>query len=234
MSITAHEEAGGHALPELITVDPELRSVDSLSDKAYYVLRDRLVTLELAPGAPIDERVLQHELGLGRTPVREALRRLADDRLVEVVPRRGIFASHVDFGDLRAISEVRVELESRAGYLAAQRASSGDLAAARDLLVELNSAAIDDRGESIQLDQRVHRLVHRATHNAFLAATLEEYYVHSLRLWFLVLDQLPGLEHAVREHAELLAAITGGDAETARRVLGEHVTEFEHTIRAAL
>lgn len=230
---TAYE--GGHELPDLVTVEPETPRVGSLSEKAYYLLRDRLITLELAPGAAIDERALQQELGLSRTPIREALRRLADERLVDVVPRRGMFASHINLGDLRAISEVRVELEGSAGRLAARRARSADVTAAEDLLAKLRSEpGTPDKRESIRLDQRVHRLVHRATYNAFLATTLEEYYVHSLRLWFLVLDRLPDLDQAVGEHVELLVAICDGDEESAERLLRQHVADFEHNIRAVL
>jgi len=223
---------GGHLLPDLVTVEPRTR-VASLSEKAYYLLRDRLVTLEIPPGATIDERGLQDQLGLGRTPIREALRRLADARLVEVVPRRGIFASHVDLGDLRAISEVRARLEGYAAGLAARRVRADELAEADGLLTELAAGPTGQR-ELIRLDQRVHRFVHRATHNGFLAATLEEYYVHSLRLWFLVLDRLPHLEHAVAEHVELLAAVRDRDPGAAERVASRHVVDFEDKIRSAL
>lgn len=225
---------GRHVLPELTTLEPGVRSVGSLSEKAYYLIRDRLITLDLPPGSTLDERVLQRELGLGRTPIREALRRLADDRLVEVAPRRGMFASHVDLGDLRAISEIRIELEGYAGRLAAQRAKGRDLETADELLAELRrTAAVDDR-ELMRLDQRVHRLVYRATYNTFLAATLEEYFVHSLRLWFFVLDHVPHLDYAVAEHVDLLAAIRGGDADSAEQFMRAHVADFEDKIRAVL
>lgn len=230
---TAYE--GGHPLPDLVTVEPGMPRVSSLSEKAYYLLRDRLITLDLAPGTPIDERALKDELGVGRTPIREALRKLADDRLVIVVPRRGVFASHADLGDLRAISEIRVELEGSAGRLAALRAKGPDVATADNLLSDLRSmTTTTDRRDSIRLDQRVHRLVHRATYNAFLTATLEEYYLHSLRMWFLVLDRLPHLDHALGDHIDLLVAIQDGDAESAERVMRRHVADFEQMIRAAL
>jgi len=224
---------GRHELPELLTLDPGVRTVGSLSEKAYYLLRDRLITLEVAPGATIDERALQDELGLGRTPIREALRRLADDRLVEVVPRRGMFASPVHLGDLRAISEVRVQLEGHAARLAARRAREADVVVAEELIRQLGEPAADQR-DLMRLDQRVHRFVHRLTYNDFLAATLEEYYVHSLRLWFLVLDHLPHLEHAVGEHIDLLSAIRDGDADAAERIARAHVAEFSDRIRVVL
>lgn len=229
------EGSGRYELPDLVTLEPGRRSVASLSEKAYYLLRDRLITLQLRPGETLDERALQTELGVGRTPLREALRKLADDRLVRVIPRRGMFAGHVDLGDLSAISEVRAELEAYAGYLAASRAGGPDRAAIGELLDELDvHAESGTAGELIQLDLRIHRTVYRATHNAYLAATLDEYYLHSLRMWFLVLDRVEHLAHAVTAHRELLDAVRAGDAGGAEQILRKHVAGFEQEIRAVL
>ena len=96
-----------------------------------------IVTLELAPGAVVSERELMDRLGLGRTPVREALRDLARERLVEVYPRRGIFVSSIDVGDIAGLSEVRVVLEALAARLAATRATAVDRQAIDGLLEEL-------------------------------------------------------------------------------------------------
>src|ERR1700722_3301690 len=92
-----------------------------LADRAYADLRDRIVTLRIAPGAPIDEDVLGGELGIGRTPVRETIKRLALENLVPVLPRRGTFASEINITDLADISDVRMQLEGHAAYRAAQR-----------------------------------------------------------------------------------------------------------------
>src|SRR5256884_2404972 len=110
----------------------------SLADRAYVAIRDRVVSLELAPGALIDERRLVERLGIGRTPVREALRRLAHDQLVEVYPRRGMFVTGVDVRDLARISEVRVALEPEAARLAAERTTEADRSELDALLGELD------------------------------------------------------------------------------------------------
>src|ERR1700749_4755875 len=91
-----------------------------LADRAYRELRDRLVTLRIAPGAPIDEDLIGRELEMGRTPVREAIKRLALENLVTVFPRRGTFASDINITDLAHISDVRGQLEGHASYRAAQ------------------------------------------------------------------------------------------------------------------
>ena len=92
-----------------------------LADRAYVELRDRLVTLAIAPGAPIDEDLLGRQLEMGRTPVREAIKRLALENLVTVFPRRGTFASEINITDLNQISDVRIVLEGHAGLRAAER-----------------------------------------------------------------------------------------------------------------
>lgn len=226
---------GRYQLPDLVTLEPGCNSVASLSEKAYYLIRDRLITSQIRPGATIDERALQDELDVSRTPIREALRKLADDQLVYVVPRRGMFASHLDLGALSAISEVRAELEAHAGYLAAKRATDDDHSAIAGVLEGLDARTVGSgRKELIQLDLHIHRVVHRATHNPYLIATLDEYYVHSLRMWFLVLERLDRLGHALDSHRDLLTAVGHGDSATAQQILRDHVTGFEQEIRAVL
>src|ERR1700694_2176997 len=92
-----------------------------MADRAYSELRDRIVKLAIAPGAPINEDALGQELEMGRTPVREAIKRLALENLVTVFPRRGTFASEINIPHLTAISAVRVQLEGHAAYRAAER-----------------------------------------------------------------------------------------------------------------
>ncbi len=223
------------SLDELAVLVPDHARTDSLSQQAYFLLRDRIVTLQLQPGTLVNERELAAEFGLGRTPIREALRRLADEDLVEVFPRRGIYVGPIDVGDLGAISEIRVELEGFVSRLAAQRAGDAYHTAIGDLLGELEAVSSDtDERELIYLDQRIHRLIYRAARNPFLEAALDRYYVLALRLWFLALERVHRLEDAVREHTDLLSAISSGDATRAEQVAREHVVEFERAIRQLL
>src|SRR5512132_4451127 len=92
-----------------------------MADRAYAEMRDRIVTLRIPPGSPIDEDALGKEFEMGRTPVREAIKRLSLENLVTVFPRRGTFASEINITDLAAISDVRVQLEGHAARRAAQR-----------------------------------------------------------------------------------------------------------------
>ena len=219
--------------PTLAIHQPEAADARSLADQAYYRIRELIVTLELPPGSLVNERELMAELGVGRTPVREALRTLARESLVDVYPRRGMFVSPVDVGDLAGLSEVRTTLESHAARLAAERATDAERAETDALLAELDVSARDERA-LIDLDQRLHRHVYRCAHNPFLEATLNEYYMLTLRIWFLVLDRVVRLGDAIQEHRELLEAIRDRDPERAESVMRRHVEEFEQAIRRVL
>jgi DNA-binding GntR family transcriptional regulator len=212
---------------------PEAAQASSLADRAYFRIRELIVTLELPPGSVIDERALVEQLGLGRTPIRQALRRLAKERLVDVYARRGTLVAPVNVRDLAGLAELRRELESFAARLAAERHTAEDRAELTRLLEELGDAEGDERA-LIDLDQRIHRRIHQAAHNHFLASALDESYMLSLRIWLLVLDRVPRLEGAIQEHAELLAAVLAGDGERAAAVMRRHVTSFERAIRDVL
>jgi DNA-binding GntR family transcriptional regulator len=205
----------------------------SLAEKAYHAIRELIVSLELAPGAVIEERELMVRLGIGRTPVREALRRLAHERLVEVYPRRGMFVTGVDVRELARLSEVRVVLEPEAARLAAERATDADRAAIGELLEELGAGGRDDR-ELMELDERIHGAVYRAAHNDLLEATLSQYYVLALRIWSMALDQAHELEEAVEAHRALLEAIQNGDGQRAAETMRAHVQNFEQAMHRVL
>src|SRR3954451_25024968 len=119
-------------------LSPRTGEGGSFADRAYYAIRELIVTLALPPGAVVREPELTAQLGIGRTPVREALRRLAQERLIEVFPRRGMFVTKVDVRDLARLCEVRVALEPEAARLAAERATRADLDELQALLAELD------------------------------------------------------------------------------------------------
>jgi DNA-binding GntR family transcriptional regulator len=206
-----------------------------LADRAYSELRDRIVTLKIAPGAPINEDQLGEELEMGRTPVREAIKRLALENLVTVFPRRGTFASEINITDLAHISDVRIQLEGHAAYRAAERLTDAQRTELDRLLAELaDSQGSDDVEALMALDARVHRFIYRCAGNPYLEDTLARYLNLSLRIWHLVLDRLPHLFARVHEHDDVLHAIAAGDAVRARAVLEEHIATFEREIRTVL
>jgi DNA-binding GntR family transcriptional regulator len=205
--------------------------VQSLADKAYHAIRGLIVSLALAPGALIDERALVEALGMSRTPVREALRRLAQERLVEVYPRRGMFVTGVDVRELARLSEVRAVLEPEAARWAAERATDAEREELAQLLEEIDGHAGTDL---MELDERIHRAIYRTTHNDLLVSTLEQYYVLALRMWSMAGDRAHDLVDAVEAHAAVLEAIIEEDGPRAADAMRGHVINFENAMHRVL
>jgi DNA-binding GntR family transcriptional regulator len=221
-------------LTDLATVDTDL-GAETNADRAYEIVRERLVMLDIRPGEPINDDRLAAELGVGRTPVREALKRLERDRLVVAYPRRGTFATAVDMTDLADISEIRKQLEPTAAARAARTATSEARARLASLVTGIGQIDdSDDPRDVLRRDVQVHREIYRASGNPHLEQILVSLDAHATRIWCLFLDRLPDVASHVREHAALLEAIVAGDDETAATLTLAHVTGFEAAIRALL
>ena len=213
---------------------PDTAATRLVAVRAYEDLRDQIVTLHLPPGTVLREDELMDAMGIGRTPLREAVKRLALENLVEVQPRRGTFVSAVEAADIQNITEVRAELEAYAAELAALRLDPDTRAKAEALVSELE--ALDGGGDQERLmrfDERIHRFTWEAAHNPYLTQTLERYFTHSLRIWYLVLDHVPTLGHSVHDQTQLLEAILDRNGPHARTIMHEHVLAFQREILAA-
>jgi DNA-binding GntR family transcriptional regulator len=211
------------------------RQSNSLSEEAYSKIRSMIISLDLEPGSLINEADLMVRLGFSRTPIREALRSLASEKLVQVYPRRGMFVTSVDVQNLTALSEVRAVLEIKAASLAARRSTAADKEATIALIAEIDAIqGQPDMATLIQLDQRIHHHIYQCAHNQFLESSLDQYYAHALRIWFMALDRVDDLEEAVIEHRALLEAVRDNDASTASTAMKNHVEGFETSIRKSL
>jgi DNA-binding GntR family transcriptional regulator len=209
-------------------------ATELVAERAYVELRDRIVTLRLAPGTVLREDDLMREMEIGRTPLREAVKRLALENLVAVQPRRGTFVSAVEAADIVNISEVRAELEAYAAELAALRMAGAARRAVEQLLEEIEEVTEPHEQEWLmRFDERIHRLTWEAAGNPYLMETLERYFTHSLRIWYLVLDRVPGLGHTVHDQVHLLEALLERDGARAREIMREHVLAFQREILAA-
>jgi DNA-binding GntR family transcriptional regulator len=204
-----------------------------LAERAYATMRDLIVTLGLPPGTALREDELMRSLTLGRTPLREAVKRLALEGLVEVRPRSGTYVTDVEATDIVHIAEVRAELEPAAARLAARRMDDRLRAVAAQLDAEL--AAIEATGIDayMSLDERVHHFVWEAAGNPYLVDALERLWALSLRIWHLVLERVPALPAAVHEQRALLQALVAGDAALAEARMLVHVQAFETEIMNA-
>ncbi|MFI7493120.1 GntR family transcriptional regulator [Kocuria sp. M4R2S49] len=208
----------------------------SLADRAFLQLQDRLIFLDIPPGAPLNEGRLSQELQLGRTPLREALKRLESERLVVTYSRRGTFATTVDITALSEISQVREVLEPLAARLAAERRggdSRSQLEALRDRLASPGNERLP-KDEALRWDVRIHRAIYAAAGNSHLQVTLERYSNLATRIWCVVADRIPELQEHITVHSALLTAVLAGDAEEAGTIMLQHVQDFETQIRQVL
>lgn len=201
------------------------------AEQAYQEIKKRIIRTELSPGSVINESELMEELGFGRTPIREALKRLQSDDLVVVKPRRGIFVSELAITDLTQIFEVRVELESLAVRLACQRITEDELHTLENLADQYTKTGQDQKDTLILLDSKFHALLREASHNRFLSSNLEYYYNLSLRIWYLALPRAAAEDLDVKAHCDIYQAIAAGNQELAVERITKHIKDFHKTIK---
>jgi DNA-binding GntR family transcriptional regulator len=204
------------------------------ADRAYRLLKEKIVTVQMRPGSVIRESVLMDELELGRTPIREALKQLQAENLVEVVPRRGLFVADITITDLQQIYEVRVEIESLCARLAADRFTPDHLAEMRRLVAEYETADKSDKKWLLHHDRELHHLLACAAGNKFLQHDFEQYYNLSIRIWHLALARINPDDINVDVHLGILAAIEAGSSAEAGRLMREHIVHFHGTIKQYL
>jgi len=195
-----------------------------LSDQAYGQLRDLIVSLQLEPGALIAERETMAALGVGRTPLREAIHRLAHEGLVDVVPRRGSFVSHVSLTDLTHVFELRQAIEGLSARLAAERATNQDRAALVVFLREARQRVSQpDEAAHLAMDRRFHSLVATATRNQYLRDDVDRLFALSVRIQRLSDVPITTIEHELINYEGVVSAITQGTPDDAEQWMCRHL-----------
>ena len=205
-----------------------------LSDKAYHLIRQKIITLELPPLSTINEQELMDDLGLGRTPIREALQRLSAEDLVIFVPRRGIFVADISITDLQKIFELRMILEGFCVQLVAQRATETQLVELEATVRTLEQVPEGDGKALMATDERFHELLYVAADNEFLADTLRRLHALSFRLWHLALNRLGNIRGAMEQHVKIAEALKARDGGQAEALIQQHISEFQQQIKTVL
>ena len=201
------------------------------AEKAYTQIKGKIITAEMPPGSVINEAQLMEEFALGRTPIREAIKQLQTENLVMVTPRKGMFVADIAVTDLLQIFEVRVELESFATKLAAERITEQEISELQKLAKAYQEVDLSDKDALIKLDGEFHALLANATHNKFLIKEIEHYYNLSLRIWYIALNYAKPDDIDVDAHIEILEAIQARDAVKAGLRMKKHIQDFHKTIK---
>ncbi|MBC7241969.1 MAG: GntR family transcriptional regulator [Anaerolineae bacterium] len=211
----------------------ELERIDT--QKAYNLIKEKIITLQLKPGAPIDEDALCAEAGLTPTAVREALKWLAHDHLVDITPRHGIRVAEANPAELRELFEMRLPLETLCARMAAERATADDIVVMDALVREYERVKGAGNVDTLlDLDHRFHSALADAAHNRYMRETLERFFGLSERLWYLASPQIDWVLSALDRHAELVQAIKARDAERAAGLMHQHVLDFQALVERAL
>ena len=192
-----------------------------------------IVRLDLGPGTVLREHELQATLGIGRTPIREALQRLARDQFVTVLPRRGMFVSSIDVDELSTLYETRAVMEPYAARLACRRGTT-DQWSEMGTLIEQSLRPGIAPDALLAVDRRCHEIIWTAAGNRFLTDTLDNLYAHSDRVWHMYLADVADTRHAVDEHIEILELLRAGDADECAAAVEAHVRSFDAQVRDAV
>ena len=190
----------------------------SLTDLAYAHLEEMIVTLKLAPGRTVSEGELSVLTGIGRTPIREALQRLAREKLVSILPRRGIVVTEINVGSQLRLLEVRRELERLIARSAARRATDAERERFRELAKLFEKSAREDNDVTfMRTDREFNTLCSAASHNDFAAGAMSLMHSLSRRFWYIHYKRAADMPLTAKLHADIARAIADGDEERAVR-----------------
>jgi DNA-binding GntR family transcriptional regulator len=210
-------------------------NTETLTEQAYRQLEEQIVTLRLRPGEFLSEYALAEGLAIGRTPIREALQRLAREGLVTILPRKGILVSETDPRKQLLVLEVRRELERLLARLGAQRASEEQRARFRQIADGMDRAAkSNDDIAFMRLDRELNLLISEAAHNDYAARAMRFLHGHSRRFWYMHYKSAADLPLCARLHAVQARAIAAGEAKRAAEATDRLIDYTETFTRATV
>jgi DNA-binding GntR family transcriptional regulator len=213
-----------------ITLNPQ-----TLTEQAYYRLEEMIVTLELAPGAILSEQALSADLGIGRTPIREALQRLSREGLVLVLPRKAIIVTETDPKRQLLVLEVRREIERLLARACAERATEAERRRFAEIADGMEDAASkNDDIAFMRLDRELNALLAEAAHNEYASRAMRSLNGHSRRFWYLHYKEAADLPKCARLHADEARAIAKGNPARAAAASDKLIDYNESFTRATI
>lgn len=211
----------------------------SLAQRAYELLVRKITRLEAEPGSVLVERDLMQEFGIGRTPLREAMQRLASERLVNHLPNRGMFVSEISASSVQEIYEFRAVVDGYAASLAAARATPAQVRELAQLHKRLlRSAEDEDIDDYVASDRQFFRVLAEAAHNALVSDAIPRIFNLHLRLWFFISQKAGGWQAIAHAHEvmtrDLVDALERRDPVAARQAMESYVAGRLGDIRRIL
>ena len=194
--------------------------------KVYEVLKERIIRNELKPSEYLNERVLCKELGMSKTPIREALQHLERNRFVVIIPNKGCFVSNISLELVREVFEIREIHECAAARIAAQRVDPDQFSDIFKLCEALKNADTLEEKSNLLSGYEIHSRIVEAANNSLLT----EFYgmihdhIRRIRVYFLNRFDVERLHETTHEHLRILEAVRAGDASGAEAAMREHLT----------
>ncbi|MCY7374232.1 MAG: GntR family transcriptional regulator [Spirochaetaceae bacterium] len=207
-----------------MTAGDKIEVPQRASDQAYDQLLERILDLRIPPGAVVHEQQLADEIGFGRMPVREAIARLASDRFITVMPRRGTVVTALSLEDVLNMFEAREAIECGVAYIAARRASDEDLATLRDLIKAAEKARKGAESENfLRDDYEIHAFLVHMVNNSLLQDAAQRLLQHNLRFWRSYWSTRPVQHSSMLSHSALLTALEARNSQAAEEAMREHI-----------
>lgn len=211
------------------------KSAAQLRELAYAQIKQRIISCEFRPGDAINEAQLTAALGLGRTPIHQALHRLEVEGMVTIMPRKGVMVTALSLNDVLDMIEVRVSNEQLCIKLAVERAHDSDIQAMRDILERTPALlAKHDVAGLMALDLQFHMSISAAAHNRVLAELLRNLHEKQARFWYLTLSENHHSERIYHEHLQILEALEQRDGAAAVAAIHHHIDDFRRAIMRTL
>lgn len=202
-----------------------------LREIVFATMREAIINGDFKPGQRLMEVQLAEQMGVSRTPVREAIRKLELEGLVVMVPRKGAYVAGLSSEDVKEVLEIRAVLEGLAASLAAEKASEEDIAMLKEIVDKFVTAAgEEDVVKLIHLDSDFHDVMYRASKNKKLIQLISSLREQVQRFRVAYFTKIKNTEILIAEHNELLDAIVGGDSAKARIVAETHIATTERLI----
>jgi len=216
-------------LPIMLNFD--IQNHKPLREMVYEELKMQILTGAIIPGMRMMEVELAEEMGVSRTPIREAIRKLEKEGLVTIEPRRGAYASMISTEDMVEILEVRQDLEGLAAFFAADRMKPEQMAELRETSNNYNEAVASGNMEDmIKCDTKFHRIIVDSCHNKILEHMIEQLQELVLRFRYIYYDNFRRAENMPEEHEAIVAAIASGDANKARDAADIHIERLKELV----
>ena len=209
----------------------DIQNHKPLREMVYEELKMQILKGSIVPGTRMMEVELAEEMGVSRTPIREAIRKLEKEGLVTIEPRRGAYASMISTEDMVEILEVRQDLEGLAAYFAANRMTDAQMEELREVSNNYNEAVKSGKMEDmIKYDTRFHHIIVESCRNKILVQMIEQLQELVLRFRYIYYDNFRRAENMPEEHEAIVAAISEGDAEKARAAADIHIDRLKELV----